>query len=155
MIETRRLKNVVIFIQTISLILVRCSFLFKLKIIANYCSRCGSIRFLERMESYPMRFVSLSGSELSNPSLYENHAEKNPFQWKQKSYPIWKLEWSDSDPVRWRHRIKRLDSNLKLYKYNTVNLLSCITLDIEYFHFAAHFKQQSLARVIESTISRS
>ena len=104
-----------------------------------------------------IRWVSYHFQEPSFPTplLYENHAEKNSFQWKQKAYPIWKLEWSDSDPVRWRHSIKRLDSNLKLYKYNTVNLLSCITLDIEYFHFAAHFKQQSLARVIESTISRS
>ena len=40
---------------------------------------------------------------IPTPLRYENHAEKNPFQWKQKAYPIWKLERSDSDPVRWKH----------------------------------------------------
>ena len=43
-------------------------FLFKLKTIPNHCSRRVSIRFLELIESYPIRLVSLSGSERSNPS---------------------------------------------------------------------------------------
>ena len=42
-------------------------FSFKLKIILNYCSRCVSIRFLERIDSYPIRLVSLSESKGSNP----------------------------------------------------------------------------------------
>ena len=50
--------------------------------------------------------------------------------------PIRCENWNGARAIR----IKRLDSNLKLYKYNTVNLLSCITLDIEYFYVAAHFK---------------
>ena len=36
------------------------------------------------------------------PLRYENHAEKYLFHWKQKAYPIWKLEWGDSDPVWWK-----------------------------------------------------
>ena len=88
-------------------------FSFKLKIIPNYRSSCFSIRVLERIDSYPIRLVSLSESVRSNlsplrPLRYENHAEKNPFQWKQKAYPIWKLERSDSDPVSWKHSINYL-----------------------------------------------
>ena len=56
--------------------------------------------------------------------------------------------------------LKRQDNNLKLYEYNTVNLLSCMTLDIEHFHAAAHFKTPSLtsseyAKAFESTIHES
>ena len=40
-----------------------------------------------------------------SPLRYENNAEKNLFQWKQKAYPIWKLERSDSNPVGWKHSI--------------------------------------------------
>ena len=32
------------------------------------------------------------------PLRHKNHAKKNMFQWKQKAYPIWKLERSHSDP---------------------------------------------------------
>ena len=39
------------------------------------------------------------------PLRYENHAEKNMFQWKEKAHPIWKLERSHSDPVWWKHSI--------------------------------------------------
>ena len=35
------------------------------------------------------------------------------------------------------------ESNLKLHEYNTGNLLSCVTLDIEHYA-AAHFKLPSL-----------
>ena len=53
----------------ISLIIVGFLFSFKLKIIPNYCSRCVSISFSERIDSYPIHLVSLSESERSNPSL--------------------------------------------------------------------------------------
>ena len=43
-------------------------FSFKLKIILKYCPRCVSIRFLEGIDSYPIRLVSLSESERSSPS---------------------------------------------------------------------------------------
>ena len=75
----------------------------ELKIIPNYRSRCVSIRFLERFESYPIRLVSLSESERSNPSPLQKSCRKNLFQWKQKAYLIWKLEQSDNDPVWWKH----------------------------------------------------
>ena len=42
------------------------------------------------------------------PLRYENHAEKNMFQWKQKAYPIWKLERSHSDPVWRKHNISNV-----------------------------------------------
>ena len=54
--------------KNISLIIVSFLFSFKLKIIPNYCSRCVYIRFLEWINSYPIRLVSLSESERSNPS---------------------------------------------------------------------------------------
>ena len=38
------------------------------KIKPNYHSICVSIRFLERIDCYPIRLVSLSESERSNPS---------------------------------------------------------------------------------------
>ena len=37
---------------------------------------------------------SRSSSVVSFYLYYECHAEKNLFQWKQKAYPIWKLEWT-------------------------------------------------------------
>ena len=76
-------------LKNISLIIVSFLFSFKLKIIPSYCSRCVSISFSERIDSYPIRLVSLSESKRSNPPPYENHVEKNMFQWKQKAYPIW------------------------------------------------------------------
>ena len=42
------------------------------------------------------------------PLRYENHAEKNMFQWKQKAYPILKLERRHSDPVWWKHSISNV-----------------------------------------------
>ena len=51
-------------------------FSFKLKIIPNYRSRCVSIRFSERIDSYPIRLVSLSESELSNPSPLRKSCRK-------------------------------------------------------------------------------
>ena len=33
------------------------------------------------------------------------------FQWKQKTYPIWKLEQSQRDPVWWKHSILFFTSN--------------------------------------------
>ena len=53
--------------KNISLIIV--SFLFSFKLtISNYGSRCVSIRFLERIDSYLIRLVSFSESQRSNPS---------------------------------------------------------------------------------------
>ena len=45
--------------------------------------------------------------------------QKNLFQWKQKAYPVWKLELSDSDPVWWKHSIKHFpgDSSKDLLHY--------------------------------------
>ena len=63
-------------------------FSFKLQIIPSYRS---SYHFQNRSVPTPLR--------------YENHAEKNICQWKQKAYPIWKLERSHSDPVWWKHSI--------------------------------------------------
>ena len=74
-------------------------FLFKLKIIPNYRSRCASIRFLEGIGNYPIRLVSLTKSECFNPSLLRKSCRKKSLQRKQKAYPIWKLERSDNDPV--------------------------------------------------------
>ena len=51
-------------------------FSFKLKIIPNYRSRRVSIRFLERIDSYPKRPVSLSESERSNPSPLQKSCRK-------------------------------------------------------------------------------
>ena len=48
----------------------------KLKIVPKYRSRCVSIRFLERIDSYPIRLVSLSESERSNPSLLRKSCRK-------------------------------------------------------------------------------
>ena len=56
-------------LKNISLIIVSFLFSFKLKIIPNYRSRCVSISFSERIDSYPIHLVSLSESERSNPSL--------------------------------------------------------------------------------------
>ena len=55
-------------LKTISLILLGFLFSFKLKIIPIYRSRCVSISFSDRIDSFPIRFVSLSESERSNPS---------------------------------------------------------------------------------------
>ena len=88
--------------KNISLIIVSFLFLFKLKIIPNYCSRCVSNRFLDRIDSFLIRLVSLSESELSNPSPLRKSYRKNMFLWKQKAYPIWKLERSHSDAVWWK-----------------------------------------------------
>ena len=87
-------------LKTISLRINTSRFSFKLKIIPNYRSRCVSIRFLERIDSYPICLVLLSESERSNPSPY---AEKTRFQWKQKTCPLWKLELSDGDLVWCKH----------------------------------------------------
>ena len=52
-------------------------FSFRLKIIPNYRSICVSIRFLERIDSYPIHLVSLSEWERSNPSpLWKSCREK-------------------------------------------------------------------------------
>ena len=102
-------------LKNISLILVGFLFSFKLKIIPNYCSRCVSIRFLERINSYPIYFVLFSESECSNPSPQWKSCQKNPFQWKQRAYPISKLEQSNSDPVWWKHRIKVKGMNENIF----------------------------------------
>ena len=56
-------------------------FSFKPKTIPNYRSRCVSIRFLERIDSYLIRLESLSESERSNHSPLRKSA-KNLFHWK-------------------------------------------------------------------------
>ena len=55
--------------------------------------------------SIAIRYASyhFQNRSVPTPLRYENHAEKNLFQWKQKAYPIWKLERNDSDPVWWKH----------------------------------------------------
>lgn len=55
--------------------------------------------------------------------------------------------------------IKQLESYLKLYEYNTTNLLSCMALDIDHFHAADYFKQLSItyykfARTFRSNINK-
>ena len=57
--------------------------------------------------SIAIRYASYHFQTWSVPSplRYENNAEKNLFQWKQKAHPIWKLERSDSNPVWWKHSI--------------------------------------------------
>ena len=55
-------------LKNISLVLVGFLFSFKIKIIPNYRSKYVFIRFLEWIDSYPIRLVSLSESERSNPS---------------------------------------------------------------------------------------
>ena len=64
------------YLRNISSIIVDLLFSVKLKIIPNYRSRCVSIRFLERIDSYPIRLVSLSESERSNPSLLRKSCRK-------------------------------------------------------------------------------
>ena len=81
----------------ISLIIVGFLFSFKLKIITNYRSRCVSIKFLEWDESYPIRLVSLSESESSNPSPLQKSCRKKYVPMETKAYLVWKLEWRDSD----------------------------------------------------------
>ena len=51
-------------------------FSFKLKIIPNYRSRFVSISFSERIDRYPIRLVSLSELERSNPSLLRKSCRK-------------------------------------------------------------------------------
>ena len=124
-------------------------FLFKLKIIPNCRSRCVCIRFLERMDSYRIRLVSLSESERFNPLRNESDAEKNLFQWKQKVYPIWKLERSDNDPVWWKHSIDlffkvacRVKTNV-LAPWTTKNTTSS--------HYFSKKLKPILCRVIKGT----
>ena len=38
------------------------------------------------------------------PLCSKNRVEKNLFPWKQKTYAIWKLEQSDTDPTRTKNR---------------------------------------------------
>ena len=63
-----------------------------------------------------IRYASYHFQNMSVPTplRYEIHTEKNMFQWKQKAYPIWKLERSDNDPVWWKHstRFKILEKIL-------------------------------------------
>ena len=51
-------------------------FSFKLKIIPNYHSKCVSISFSERIDSYPIRLVSLPESKRSNPSPLRKSCRK-------------------------------------------------------------------------------
>ena len=44
--------------------------------IPNYRSRCVSISFSERIDSYPIRLVSLSESDRSNPSPLQKSCRK-------------------------------------------------------------------------------
>ena len=62
-----------------------------------------------RSRSIAIRYASyhFQNRSVPTPLRYKNHAEKNMFQWKQKAYPIWKLERSHSDPVWWKHSIKQ------------------------------------------------
>ena len=74
-------------LKNISLIIVDFFFSVKLKIIPNYRSRCVSIRFLERIDSYPIRLVSLSESERSNPSLLRKSCRKKSVPMETETEP--------------------------------------------------------------------
>ena len=60
-----------------------------------------------RSGSIAIRYASyhFQNRSVPTPLRYENHAEKNMSQWKQKANPIWKFEQSHSDPVWWKHSI--------------------------------------------------
>ena len=82
-----------------------------------------------RSGSIAIRYASyhFENWSVSTPLHYENHAEKNMFQWKQKVYAIWKLERSHSDPVWWKHSItfyyKKLTSILSGRKFEEMHYL--------------------------------
>ena len=58
--------------------------------------------------SVAIRYASYHSQNGSVPNRlhYEDHAKKNLFQWKPKTYPIWKLERNDNGPVWWKHSMK-------------------------------------------------
>ena len=64
-------------------------------------------------ESIAIRYASyhFQNRSVPIPLHYENNAEKNQFQWKQKVYPIWKLEQSDSDPTWWKPKQHHISLN--------------------------------------------
>ena len=82
-------------------------FSFNFKIIPNYRSRCVSVRFSERIIAIWYTSYHFQNLGIPTPLRYENHSKKNMFQWKQKAYPIWKLEWSHSDLVWWKHSVNK------------------------------------------------
>lgn len=63
--------------------------------------------------------INFQNRGVPNPLCYENHREKNMFLRKQKAYPIWKLQRSDSDPVRWKHI-------MSTYIYKNTHILKCM-----------------------------
>ena len=70
--------------------------LFKLKIIPNYCSRSVSIRFLEPIDSYPIRLTSLSESERFQPlsvakimpKKIGSNGNRRPLRYENLKHPI-------------------------------------------------------------------
>ena len=73
-------------------------FSFKLKIIPNYRSRCVSIRFLERIDGYPIPLVSLLESERSNPSPLRNSCRK---KYVPMEKPIRYENWNGVRAIRY------------------------------------------------------
>ena len=92
--------------KNVSLITVSFLFLFKLKIIPNYRSRCISIRFLEWINSYPIRLVSLSESECFNPSPLQKLCRKNYVPMETEGLSDMKIGTEHNDPVWWKHSIR-------------------------------------------------
>ena len=74
--------------------------LFKLKIIPNYCSRSVSIRFLEPIDSYPIRLTSLSESERFQPLSVTKIMPEKIGSNGNKTSPIWTFKISDiNNPI--------------------------------------------------------
>ena len=86
-------------------------FLFKPKIIPNYRSRCVSIWFLERIDSYPIRLVSLSESERSNPSPLRKSCRKKICS-NGNRRPIQYENWNGTIAIRYDGNMVWIDNNL-------------------------------------------
>ena len=122
-------------LKNTSLIIVGFLFSFKLKIIPNYRSRFP-LGFWSGSKA--MRYVLSHFQNQSVPILlrYENHAQKNLFQWKQNAYIVRKLEQSDSNPVWWKHS-SNVGTNEMTYKEKTLNkTLSMFTVSERNFRRA-------------------
>ena len=85
-------------------------FIFATRKLWNYLVQVFLVGFSSFLLSHYTSLLSDNASHhLQNQSIpnplrcYENRAEKDLFQWKQKTYPIWELEQSNSDPVWWKH----------------------------------------------------
>ena len=105
--------------------------------------------------SIAIRYASyhFQNRSVPTPLHYENHGEKNPSKWKQKGYPIWKLERSDSDPVWCKHSmtyrlILTLWSSFLLEKdfltlayFLSKSLTSCCKLKMHVVFLLTHYNR--------------